>query len=123
LGLSGRLRLFFTSRNEIPIQQMFNQLSTSAQQQVSALHGLGDVTVQGDIRTYLIWSFDIIREDRSWEQPLSGWPHENDLRRLLQLSGPLFIYAATAVHFLSNQQHILAIISAARTPTDKRQFA
>jgi hypothetical protein len=105
LSLSGRLKLFITSRNETPIQQMFNQLCTSAQQQVMILHGLDDVTVQGDIRTYLIRSFDIIREDRSWEQPLSGWPDESDLCHLVELAGLLFIYAATAVRFVSNQQH------------------
>jgi hypothetical protein len=105
LSLSGRLKLFITSRNEPSIQKMFNQLSVTAQQQVMKLHDLDDASVQRDIQTYLVRSFDTIREDRSSELPLSSWPDEHDLCCLVRQSGLLFIYSATVVRFLSSQQH------------------
>jgi hypothetical protein len=105
LSLSGRLKLLITSRNEVRIQQMFNHLYTTAQQQVTKLHDLDATTVQSDIRKYLVQSFAFIREDRLLELPLSLWPKEDDLCRLVELSGRLFIYAATAVRFVSSDQH------------------
>jgi hypothetical protein len=57
LKLSGRVRLFITSRNERPIEHMFDQLSTSAQQTVVKLQDLDTNTVQGDIQKYLTRAF------------------------------------------------------------------
>jgi hypothetical protein len=105
LSLSGRLKLLITSRNDLSIQQMFKQLSAIANQQVVTLHDLDDAMVHSDIRSYLVQSFDVIREDRSGELSLSGWPNNKDLDRLVHLSGGLFIYAATAVRFLSSHHH------------------
>jgi hypothetical protein len=105
LSSSGRLKLFITSRNERPIQQMFDGLYADAQQQVTQLHNLDRATVTSDIETYLRLSFDTIRNDRSSELPLSGWPDDNDLHRLVRLSGLLFVYAATAVRFLLSRQY------------------
>jgi hypothetical protein len=105
LSLSGRLKLLITSRNEIPIQQMFSQLDATARQQVMRLHDLDTFTVQSDIRTYLDRSFDIIRRDRLSELPHSAWPGPDDLRCVVDQSGLLFIYAATVVRFLSSPRH------------------
>jgi hypothetical protein len=105
LSLSGRLKLLITSRNEVPIQQMFSQLDATARQQVMKLHDLDTSTVQSDIRTYLDSSFAIIRQDRSSELPLSAWPDPDDLRRVIHQSDRLFIYAATVVRFLSSPRH------------------
>jgi hypothetical protein len=105
LSLSGRLKLFITSRNEVLIQQMFKKLAETAQQEVTQLHGLDEATVQSDIETYLEESFHMLREDRSLELPLTDWPGRSDLRDLVHKSGLLFIYAATAVRFLSSPHH------------------
>jgi hypothetical protein len=105
LGLSGRLKLLITSRNEVRIQQMFSHLYATAQQKVMELHNLDETTVQSDIRKYLEQSFEFIREVRSRELPLPGWPKENDLCRLVELSGRIFIYASTAVRFVSDDQY------------------
>jgi hypothetical protein len=105
LNSSGRLKLFITSRNERPIQQMFDGLYADAQQQVTQLHNLDRATVMIDIETYLRQSFDTIRNDRSSELPFSGWPDDNDLHHLVRLSGLLFVYAATAVRFLLSRKH------------------
>jgi hypothetical protein len=105
LSLSGRLKLFITSRNEVLIEQMFKKLAETAQQQVTQLHGLDEATVQTDIQTYLEHSFHMLREDRSSELPPSDWPGQGDLRDLVQQSGLLFIHAATVVRFLSSPHH------------------
>jgi hypothetical protein len=105
LSLSGRLKLFITSRNEVLIEQMFKKLTETAQQQVTQLHGLDETTVQTDIQTYLEQSFHTLREVRSSELPLTNWPCQGDLRVLVHQSGLLFIYAATVVRFLSSRHH------------------
>jgi hypothetical protein len=103
LQLEGRLRLFLTSRGEIPIRRMFEELSVTAQTIVK-LHELDAAVVREDIKTYLSQSFDAIRAERR-ELPLSGWPPSTDVDKLVALSGLLFIYAATAVRFVKDPKH------------------
>jgi hypothetical protein len=105
LSLSGRLKLFITSRNEVPIQQMFIKLAETAQQRVTKLHDLDKAIVQTDIQTYLRQSFHTLREYRSLELPLTDWPNQNDLQCLVDQSGLLFIYAATVVRFVSSPRY------------------
>jgi hypothetical protein len=105
MNLSGRLKLFITSRNEVTIQQMFKQLAATAPHQVMQLHDLDTTTVQADIQTYLEHSFHMLREDRSSELPLTDWPARSDLRDLVHQSGLLFIYAASVVRFFSSRHH------------------
>jgi cytidylate kinase len=105
LSLSGRLKLFITSRNEVPIQQMFVKLAETAQQRVTKLHDLDKAIVQTDIQTYFKQSFHTLREYRSMELSLTDWPDHNDLQCLVDQSGLLFIYAATVVRYLSSPHH------------------
>jgi hypothetical protein len=100
LHLNGRLRLFITSRGEVSIQNMFLQLSVAAQTVVK-LQDLDTVIVQADIRTYLEHSFTAIISVRR-ELTLDNWPLAEDVEKLVNLSGLLFIYAATAVRFVQN---------------------
>jgi hypothetical protein len=104
LQLSGRLRLFITSRAESAIQAMFHQLSATAQQAVVQLHDLDKTVVQADIRTYLINSFAEIRADRPGRE-LDDWPETHDIERLVHLSGALFVYAATVIRFVDNRRY------------------
>jgi hypothetical protein len=101
--LAGRGKLFITSRNETPIRQMFHVLST-ASQTVVKLHDLDSAVVQADITTYLTHSFANIREARL-ELSLCDWPTTDAVLELVRLSGLLFIYAATAVRFVSHRSH------------------
>jgi hypothetical protein len=103
LRLDGRIRLFITSRNEAPIQQMFNQLSASSQQ-VLKLHDLDHTMVQDDIATYLTHSLTVIRKNRL-DPVLTEWPSTEAVRRLVQLSGLLFVYAATVVRFIDDRKY------------------
>jgi WD40 repeat protein len=101
--LAGRIRLFITSRNEMPIQQMFQELSTTSQTVVK-LHDLDHTIVQADITTYLTHSFTVIRKTRL-DLVLAEWPSTQAVGELVQLSGLLFIYAATAVRFVNARKH------------------
>jgi hypothetical protein len=103
LHLDGRLRLCLTSRNEITIQNMFRDLSLQAKVVVK-LHDLDTAVVRGDITTFLTLSFNDIRNARA-ELALDGWPSSVDIDKLAELSGLLFIYAATAVRFVNNRKY------------------
>jgi hypothetical protein len=107
LQLAGRVKLLITSRNEIPIQQMFRELSATPQT-VNAvkLHELDKVVVQEDIAIYLNHSFTVIRNTRLDLELVHGtWPPAEDIARLTELSGLLFIYAATAIRFVQNPKY------------------
>jgi hypothetical protein len=100
MQLGGRLRLLLTSRGEIPIQNMFRELSVAAPTVVK-LQDLDTVVVRADITTYLTHSFTHIRVERL-KLARDSWPSTEDLQKLVELSGLLFIYAATAVRFVKN---------------------
>jgi WD40 repeat protein len=101
LQLGDHLRLFLTSRVEIRIQHVFRELSATSQTSVFKLHELDAAVVRGDIITYLTHSFSRIRADRL-ELALGEWPPSEDVHQLAELSGLLFIYAATAVRFVND---------------------
>jgi WD40 repeat protein len=102
LQLDGRVRVFITSRNEISIQQMFKELSAIPQTiDVVKLHELDKAVVKDDITTYLNHSFTMIRETRV-DLTLTGWPSLDTVSELIERSGLLFIYAATAVRFMTH---------------------
>jgi hypothetical protein len=103
LQLAGRVRLFLTSRNESSIQQMFNTLSTNSQKVVK-LHDLDNTIVREDITTYLKHSFTVIRETRL-DPVLTGWPSNEVVHQIVQLSGLLFVYAATVLRFIDSRRH------------------
>jgi hypothetical protein len=104
MGLSGRLKLFITSRAEPSIQQMFDGLSSHSQQTVAKLHDLDKGMVQEDIKTYLLFAFDQIRGSRP-SLNLCDWPLTEDLERLVQASGSLFVYASTVIRFVGHRQY------------------
>jgi hypothetical protein len=104
IGLSGRLKLFITSRAEPCIQQMFDRLTTHSQYTVIRLHDLDKSMVQQDIRTYFLSAFRQIRVERT-SLNLCNWPLAEDLEGLVEASGMLFIYAATVMRFVGNRQH------------------
>jgi hypothetical protein len=104
LTLSGRLKLFITSRAEPTIQRDFEELASSAQQKVTRLHDLDHGMVENDIRTYLTGSFsEIVTERRSAQ--LASWPPPGIIEVLVKRSAALFVYAATAVRFVGDVQY------------------
>jgi hypothetical protein len=104
MGLSGRLKLFITSRFEASIQQMFDDMSTHTAHTVIKLHDLDKTMVEQDIRTYLVGAFRLIRVRRTGLN-LCDWPLSEELEHLVQGSGSLFVYASTVIRFVGNPQH------------------
>jgi hypothetical protein len=105
MTLSGRLKLFLTSRTEPVIQKMFDELSASDNRTVVELHDLDESIVKADIMTYLRYSFEQIRADMSYRHNLTHWPSSEDLEQLVKLSGALFVYASTIVGYVGSRRY------------------
>jgi hypothetical protein len=81
---------------------MFKNLSATPRTiDVVKLHELDKAVVQDDITKYLNHSFTVIRETRL-DLTLTGWPSLDAVSELIERSGLLFIYAATAVRFMAH---------------------
>jgi hypothetical protein len=115
------VKLFITSRNEAPIERMFDQLNTEweGQQRVAQLHNIERKIVQSDIHRFLSHSFDIIAS----EHEIANWPPKKNILTLLNRSGVLFVYAATVVRFIGDADfnpitRLEGILAASRTRHD-----
>ena len=98
------LRLFLTSRPELPIQLGFNDMSTDVHHDM-ILHEVPQPIIQHDILAFLRDAFAKIRKDYNRE-PLRGtplnhdWPGDEVLQQLTDMAIPLFIIAATICRFV-----------------------
>lgn len=86
-----RLRVFLTSRPELPIRLGFSRLESLVYRDV-ALHDIPEEVTEHDISLFLNYRLSEIRMDRSLPP---NWPGETDTQALVTLSVPLFIFAAT----------------------------
>ena len=91
-----RLRVFMTSRPEIPIRHGFYHIP-DAEHQDFVLHSISPSVVDRDISTFLEYSLDNIRQERRLD---AGWPGEQVIRDMVQKASGLFIWAATACRFV-----------------------
>jgi hypothetical protein len=91
-----RLRVFLTSRPEIPIRHGFYQIPDT-EHQIFVLHSISHLIVDRDIFTLLDHNFKIIRQE--CHLPIE-WPGEQDIRHLVRNASGLFIWAATACRFI-----------------------
>jgi hypothetical protein len=91
-----RLRVFTTSRPEIPIRHGFNQIPGAGHQDF-VLHNISPATIDHDISIFLEHNLRIIGQERALA---TGWPGEQAIRRLVQNASGLFIWAATACRFI-----------------------
>ncbi|EDR01296.1 uncharacterized protein LACBIDRAFT_312217 [Laccaria bicolor S238N-H82] len=87
------LKVFLTSRDEYRIRKAFE----SGDRIRFCLHEIEKDVVKNDIQTYLDISLARIKENDSDE-----WPSSSELSVLVKRSGTLFIYAATAVRYITN---------------------
>ncbi|KAF4631213.1 hypothetical protein G7Y89_g6927 [Cudoniella acicularis] len=93
---SVRLRVFLTSRPEIPIRHGFYQMP-DAEHQDYVLHNISPSTVNRDITIFLEHNLRLIGQERSLD---AAWPGEEVIRYLVQAASGLFIWAATACRFV-----------------------
>ena len=91
-----RLRVFLTSRPEIPIRHGFYQIP-DAERQDFILHNISPSIVNHDISIFLQYNLNFIAGERSLG---AGWPGEQIVKRLVHNASGLFIWAATACRFI-----------------------
>lgn len=99
------LRIFITSRPELPIRLGFKNVTGEYQDLV--LHQIPEAIVEQDISAFLRHELARIRDDYN-HQALEGiellpdWPGEHAIRTLAQMAVPLFIFAATVCRFIED---------------------
>lgn len=93
-----KLRIFITSRPETPIRHGFNRMP-DAERWVFVLHEISNSIVNRDLSLYFENNFKTIREEREFEH---DWPGSRIIKRLVEISCGLFIYAAMASRYISN---------------------
>ena len=91
------LKIFIASRDEPLIRRAFTSLPSL--QTAFYLHEADKDMVKDDIRIYLETSLAEIKADRG--DSLDKWPPRSEISALLDRSGTLFIYAATAIRYIS----------------------
>jgi hypothetical protein len=96
-----QLRVFLTSRPEIPIRHGFQSLLDTEHQNF-VLHNISPSIVDQDIRIFLEHSFELIVQERSLT---AGWPGQEIIKCLVHSASGLFIWAATACRFIREGKH------------------
>jgi hypothetical protein len=99
-----RLRVFITSRPEIPIRYGFFQIPDTEHQDF-VLHNISQSIVGHDISIFLEYNLRLI--GREWTLG-AGWPSEQALRQLVLDASGLFIWAATACRFIGEGKRFAA---------------
>jgi hypothetical protein len=96
LLLDIRLRIFLTSRPELPIRYGFSQIPLGGYQDF-VLHNISPSIVDHDIYLFLEYNLGVIRQERYLD---SSWPGETIIKYLVKIASGLFIWAATACRFI-----------------------
>jgi nucleoside phosphorylase len=95
---SVRLRIFLTSRPELPISLGFSEIADHEYQDL-ALHEIPEELTERDIRLFLQNRFAKTKHDRNISQ---DWPGNDVIQKLVTMSVPLFISAATVCRYIEN---------------------
>jgi hypothetical protein len=85
------IKLFVTSRNEAEIVNALRDLPHIS-------HKLQDVEVSSDVRLY--WEHNL--DELSRRKRLPDWRSSVEVEQLVELTGPLFIYATTILKIISD---------------------
>jgi hypothetical protein len=106
------LKVFVTSRAEPKIRTGFSSLPMQSISSLFELHKIEDTIVKADIEHFLHYELKEVAKDM-----LGGakWPSDKELEKLVGSAGTLFLYAATLVKFIrnedwSNPQHQLSVL-------------
>jgi len=91
-----RIKIFLTSRPEIPIFDGFRQLSGEAYQDF-ILHNIPLDIVNRDISTFFRAKLSPLKANHGQGTP---WPDELIIEQLVERAAGLFIYAATTLRFI-----------------------
>ncbi|KAI9834042.1 MAG: hypothetical protein M1819_003327 [Sarea resinae] len=92
------LRVFMTSRPELPIRLGFKNIKGDTFQDL-VLHEISQVMIKHDISAFLQYELSKVRVDRSLNM---DWPGQENIQALVEMAVPLFIFAATVCRFVSD---------------------
>ncbi|KAJ6614232.1 acyl transferase/acyl hydrolase/lysophospholipase, partial [Mycena sp. CBHHK59/15] len=92
------LKFFITSRPETQILKSFS----GAQAEHLILHNIERSIVAADITTYLTQRLSEFSQNIG----AAGWPSTDDIAKLVEKTGKLFIFASTAVRYISQHDDI-----------------
>lgn len=95
-----RLRIFLTSRPELPILLGFSKIANHDYQDL-ALHEIPEKVTEHDISLYLKDRFATIRRERNMPP---SWPGDDVINDLVAMSVPSFISAATVCRYIENSK-------------------
>ncbi|KAF7588866.1 hypothetical protein BBP40_005051 [Aspergillus hancockii] len=95
-----RLRIFLTSRPELPIRLGFRKHDDH---QDLVLHKLPRPVIEHDIRLFLKDWLSRIRDDDDLLSS-TNWPGEDDIEKLVAMSVPLFIFTATLCRVIGDRK-------------------
>jgi len=93
-----RIKIFLTSRPEIPIFDGFRQLSGEGHQDF-ILHNIPLDIVNADISTFFRRKLSPLKAKHGLGTP---WPDEQIIEQLVERAAGLFIYAATTLRFIQD---------------------
>ena len=101
------VRVFLTSRPELPIRLGFNNMSPNAHEDI-VLQDIPPATIEHDISAFLKDEFAKIKSDYNLAcstGPLlsSDWPGDESIQALTKTAVPLFIFAATICRFVGDR--------------------
>jgi hypothetical protein len=91
-----QLRFFLTSRPEVLIRDVFNQM-TDAKHKDFVLHNISPSIVSQDIRLFIENELRLL--SKGWYSH-AEWPSTDAIMQLVQSASGLFIWAATACRFI-----------------------
>ncbi|KAF1972832.1 hypothetical protein BU23DRAFT_641716 [Bimuria novae-zelandiae CBS 107.79] len=97
-----QLRVLLTSRPEVPIVYGFTQVQREEHHDF-VLHDIEPAVIEHDIAVFLRHQLGIVRQKYQLE---AEWPEEGAIARLVQNSGGLFIWAATACRFVAKDSQL-----------------
>ncbi|KAI9867269.1 MAG: hypothetical protein M1813_009547 [Trichoglossum hirsutum] len=93
------LRVFVTSRPELPIRLEFKRMLDGMYQDL-ILHEVPRQTIEHDICLFLEHELEEIREQRSLS---TDWPGRDRIQALANMAIPLFIFAATVCRYIGSK--------------------
>lgn len=95
-----RIRIFLTSRPELPISLGFSEVADHEYYNLS-LHEISEEVTKHDIHLFLQDRFAKIKHDRNISE---DWPGDDIIQELVTMSVPLFISAATVCRYIEKSK-------------------
>ena len=101
------LKLFLTSRPELPIRLGFKEISSRYKGLV--LHEIPRPIIEHDISSFLAYELARIRDEYNKSvtpdrQLPADWPGQTNVQSLVQMAIPLFIFATTICRFVKDRR-------------------